>query len=326
MGKKGFYNSFDYLMYDFTDKNWALHNYILQTLNRTQQLFKYNNLPDTIPQYCLESLLQINGFACIAKVEGKLYAFYGGLGGEPDVYYRPTLCTVANPALNLSKTFKIDEDCVILKNDSYIQGLMPLFRRYLSSLVENDITLNIACKNLRIAGVFSGTDDKTLISAQKYLDDISEGKQGVIASNEFLEGLKVQPLSQGNSNITQLLEFQQYTKASLFNELGLNSNFNMKREILTNSENEMNTDVLLPLVDNMLQTRQEDIEKINAMFGTNITVEFNSAWEIQREEIEEILNDKEEQEVTETKEEITEESEPKLEESGEEEDERGKTE
>ncbi len=273
-------------MYDFKDKDQCLNNYILQNLCRTQQIFKYNNLPDSIPQYILEMLLQVNGFACIAKHDGTLYAFYGGLGGEPDVYYRPTICTVANPALNLSQEFKIDEDCVILKNDAFMQGLMPLFKRYLSALVENDITLLKASKNLRISGVFSATDDATMLSAKKYMEDIDKGEDGIVASSEFLEGIKVQPLANSNGNITQLLELQQYIKAGLYNELGLNSNFNMKREILTRGENQMNVDSLIPFIDHMLETRQADIEKVNAMFGTNISIELNSVWNDQREMME----------------------------------------
>ena len=93
-------------------KNISLANEI--TYNKTMAMFKYHNLPGTIPCYELENLLQKNGFACVAQVEGSLYAFDGGLGGEPDVYYRPTICTVANPALKLTRDFEIDKDCVIV--------------------------------------------------------------------------------------------------------------------------------------------------------------------------------------------------------------------
>ena len=76
-----------------------------------------------------------------------------------------------------------------------------------------------------------------------------------------------------------LFEFQQYMKASLYNEIGLSANFNMKRERLTANEVEANTDNLYPLVDDMLNCRRLAIEKINEMFGLNIEVEFNSSWD-----------------------------------------------
>ena len=72
---------------------------------------------------------------------------------------------------------------------------------------------------------------------------------------------------------------EQYLKASLLNELGLEANYNMKRESLNATEAQMGDDALQPLIDNMLKCRQEAAEKINEMFGTDISVEFNSAWE-----------------------------------------------
>ena len=53
----------------------------------------------------------------------------------------------------------------------------------------------------------------------------------------------------------------------------------MKREYLSAEEIAANTDVLLPLVDDMLTNRLAACERINAMFGTNISVHKNSSWE-----------------------------------------------
>src|SRR5699024_3264973 len=71
----------------------------------------------------------------------------------------------------------------------------------------------------------------------------------------------------------------QYLKGSMYNEIGLNANFNMKRERLNTSEIEMNSEALYPIVDNMLYNRRLTIDAINDKFGTNIEVEFNSSWD-----------------------------------------------
>ena len=273
-------------LYDFNDKERAVRNYVVYMLNRTQKIFEYKGLPDTIPKRMLEFLLQINGFACFAKHEGEVYAFWGGLGGEPDAYYRPTICTVSNPALMLSKTFKIDEDCVIMRNDSFLYGLIPMFRRYATAMVENDISFKLAAVNTRIEALLSAPDDATKSAAEKYLQDIEAGKLGVIASNEFLDGIKAQPVKSSLRTFTDLIEYQQYLKASWFNEIGLNANYNMKREKLSTTESQMNNDALLPLVDDMLESRREALEKINAMFDLNIEVDFASSWEKLLEEFE----------------------------------------
>ena len=259
-------------------KNISLENEI--TYNKTMAMFKYHNLPDTIPCYELENLLQKNGFACVAQVEGSLYAFDGGLGGEPDVYYRPTICTVANPALKLTRDFEIDKDCVIVKNDSNMVGLSHTIAKYNTLLAENEITMLIALINSRMNIIFSGADSATKASAEQYLNMIVQGKLGVISDNAFLESLKIQIGSTTRNNVFEdLIRLNQYLKAGLNNAIGLNSNSAMKKERLITAEIDVNNTALYPLIDDMLECRRDAIEKINAMFETDITVELNSSWD-----------------------------------------------
>lgn len=259
-------------------KNISLANEI--TYNKTMAMFKYHNLPNTIPCYELENLLQKNGFACVAQVEGSLYAFDGGLGGEPDVYYRPTICTVANPALKLTRDFEIDKDCVIVKNDSNMVGLSHTIAKYNTLLAENEITMLIALINSRMNIIFSGADSATKASAEQYLNMIVQGKLGVISDNAFLESLKIQIGSTTRNNVFEdLIRLNQYLKAGLNNAIGLNSNSAMKKERLITAEIDVNNTALYPLIDDMLECRRTAIEKINTMFETDISVELNSSWD-----------------------------------------------
>ena len=193
--------------YDYLEKkrNIGIENEI--TYNKTMAMFKYHNLPDSIPCYELENLLQKNGFACVAKVESELYAFDGGLGGEPDVYYRPTICTVANPALNLSKDFVINKDCVIVKNDSNMVGLSHTISKYNTLITENEITILIALINSRMSIIFSGADSATKTSAEQYLNMIKQGKLGVISDNAFLESLSINMGNNTRNNVFEDLIF-----------------------------------------------------------------------------------------------------------------------
>lgn len=281
-----YFDRFGLSLYNFNDKERCQRNYVTYMLNRMQRLFEYQGLPDTIPQRMLEMMLQINGFACFAKHNSKLYAFWGGLGGEPDEYYRPTKCVVSNPALKFSDTFEIGKDCVIVRNDSFLYGLIPLFSRYATAMVENDISFRMASINTRIEALLSAPDDATKKAAEKYLEDVEKGKLGVIAENAFLDGIKAQEVGRTMRTFTDLIEYQQYLKASWFNEIGLNANYNMKREKLSTTESQMNNDALLPLVEDMLENRRKCLEEVNAMFGTDISVEFASSWERLIEEME----------------------------------------
>ena len=269
-----------------TDKEKATMAYIRYMLARTQSMFAYHGLPDTIPQRMLELYLQKNGNCFVTKVNGDLYAFTGGLGGEPNAYYMPTLYTVANPFLKLSKNYKIDEDGILIMNDSLMQGLMPMLSKYTSLMTENVLTIRTATILLRLIGMLSASDDKTKKSADQFIENLEKGKISAVAESAFFDGVKLQSIANSNSSyLQQFIELQQYLKASLFNELGLNANYNMKREAIGGNEAALNEDFLLPFIDDMLQCRREALEKINAMFGTEITVDFSSSWRINEKEI-----------------------------------------
>ena len=276
--QKSKYCSLD--LYNFIDKGEALADNIGYMLSRCQSMFTYKGLPETIPKRDLELLLQTNGNVCFVEVNGDLYSLTGGMGGEPNAYYRPTKYTIASPALKLSKTYTIDSDCVVVPNDSMYMGLLPLHRRYATKLVENDITMLLASINMRTTALISAADDATKASAEVFLKQLFEGKLGVIGERALFESLKTQPYTGAGANntLTNLIEMHQYTKASWFNELGLNANYNMKREAINSDESQLNEDALAPLVDDMLECRKTGLEKVNAMFGTNITVDLASSW------------------------------------------------
>ena len=268
-------NPMDYVK----DKKLSANAYINYMAIRLQKMFKYTNLPETIPREMLEYYLMINGTCFISEYDGNLYAFTGSFGGEPDAYYRPTRYVVANPALKMSKDFDIKSDGVLIRNDSIWQGLYPLMARYASLMAENILTLRSADVMLRVIAMLTAPDDKTRAAAEAYLKKLEDGEFGVIAENRFFEGIKMQsPPSNNGSYLTQFIELHQYLKGSFYNEIGLNANFNMKREALGDGESSLNEDSLLPLCDEMLRCRQEDIKKVNEMFGTDITAEFDSSW------------------------------------------------
>ena len=284
---------------DLLDKQKGVKDYVAYMFARTAAMFEYSGLPDTIPAYLLEYYLQSYGIATFAEVKGELYAFRAHLGGAPDPYYRPTIAVVANPALNLSQDYQIANHfppydrsrwtglppAVVMYNDSQLQGLMPLYARYATQLTENDISIRSAQINARQQAFVAAQSDRELASAKRYMEDLEAGKLAVVASAPFLEGISAVNVATGASNsIIQLIELQQYLKAAWFNDIGLNANFNMKREYLSSEEIATNTDILLPLADDMLKCRENALEVINTTFGTSISVSKNSAWERKEEE------------------------------------------
>lgn len=273
-----------------TKKQKSSKYYFRYLLDRTIMMFKYKNLPDTIDQNVLERYLQVNGTACITRANnGNLYVFGGTWGGEQDVYYRPTKYVIANPHVSQLTHETFTKECtifgdeehdgVLLRNDTEWASLTPLIGRYAVLMCENCLTVRTADIMLRIIALLSAGTDKAKKSADAYIKKLENGELSVIGDSAFMETLKLQsPPSNNGSYLTQFIELQQYLKGSFFNELGLRANYNMKREAIGQGESTLDADSILPLCDNMLSCRKEDIAKVNSLFGTDIEVDFSSAW------------------------------------------------
>ena len=272
--------------YDYLDKKKNIINQMAYLFNRTVTMFEYHNLPETIPPKELELLLQSNGFGIFLKIDNDFYVVNGGLGGEGDVYNRPTKAVVSIPYLKYNETLNIGEDCIILKSDSTLTGLKPMFDKYIHLLNENNISMLLTVVNTRIQSIISANDDRTVESAKEFLKDIQDGKLGVIAESQLFNSLKVSNSNTRNNNISDLIELEQYMKASLFNEIGLSANYNMKKERLINAEVELNNDVLYPLIDDMIQCREEGLKQINELFDLDIQVKFSSSWAYKNRDVE----------------------------------------
>ena len=138
--------------YDVLDKPRGRHDYVQYMLNRTITMFEWHGLPDTISSRMLELYLQINGYAAFLTVDEQapvmqpatgtipkprnfqsgLYCFFGGIGGERDIYYRPLTFIAANPRLkqsiNASIVYPGDDwsdlvtPCVVMRNDTNYMG------------------------------------------------------------------------------------------------------------------------------------------------------------------------------------------------------------
>ena len=310
------------------DKEMLIDSHVRYMCGKTLSMFKYTGLPETIPERELELIIQICRFGIVTKVDGKLFVFYGGLGGQPNEYYQPTQAIVTNPYLRYSDVLKLDDyikedaEAVVIWNDRVHVGLYPLFRKYAELLAECEITMRYQLINKRFMNILTADDDNTKESIETMMQDVEDGKGfGIIVTKTFMEDSSVGQIDTGNTkmgnDLKDVIETYQYLKGSWYNDLGLNANYNMKRESINESESDMNEDALLPLIDDMLQSREIAVEQINKMFGTDIKVELSSSWKKIREEIElreeiqesEVVENTEETEVVEEVEEPKSESE-----------------
>lgn len=265
-------------MYDYKDKsrNVKLSNQYM--LAKTLSMFDYEGLPDSIPEQELERILQEKGFAFIYEWGDSLIAFSGALSGETDEYNRPSEINIVNHRLNRTRTVKI-ADGVLICNDDYKLGILDLIDKYNTLINENEISLMMATYNNRVQKIISASDDGTKESALQYLKKVESGELAVIGESPFLEDLKVQGANISNSqSLSSMIEYNQYLKASLLNELGIQANTNNKKERLITAEIEQDKELLYPLVNNMFYNRYQGIQELNAKHGLNVTVSYGSVW------------------------------------------------
>lgn len=293
MGSKNFYNSWSLApwfqgirLVDFRDKTAALQTKVRYMLARTNRMFEVKGLPESMPESVIKTMIQTNGHIGVVTPNGEMYGVAGTFSGEPSPYYRGTRYVTANPALPGLKTeYTIGEDCVIVRNDHLSIGLLPMINTYASMLIENELSIVNELVNSRAAFLIGAGCDADKLAADDYIRSLWAGDLKSVLENRFVDGIKVNPGAAASDRLTQLIEANQFITAKMFNELGLDANYNMKRESLTANEVDMNSDSLMPLVDDMLTSWREGFEDVNEMCGTSITVELTSSWKDNEQQI-----------------------------------------
>ena len=269
------------MIYSITAKEKNVNGLNRQMLVKTLSMFEWENLPDTIPKKELEKQLQVNGYSFITEIKGKLYALNGSLGGEVDEYGNATQITINNIALDFNETLSLKDDGVLICNDDLMLGLMPVFTRYNTMIMENDINLSMLGYSTRSQILLTASDNKSKASAELFIKKLINGDLSVIGENPIFDGVKALNLnSNGSSNFNSLIEFNQYLKGSLYNEVGIQANTVMKRERVNSEEVNANNDLLFPFIYNMLENRLNSIKVINEKYNQNIAVDFGSIWKV----------------------------------------------
>ena len=265
-------------LYDLRDKEKSLFDFYEQTLNKSLRMFTYVNLP--VPEIEFEKQLQTNGYTVVFKYQDKIYCNSGTLTGqEKSPYNQPTQAIINVPAINLSKTFSLENEAVLIKNDFLQVGLKPLILSKGTQIIENRLTMYLKNVLGRAPFTITANSDKSILSAQTFINKLVSGDLAVIAEDSFLKDVNVDSLTQtGQASMQDLINYQTYLYGQLYSELGLPGLTHEKQERMLTSEIESQQATIRPLVDNMLECRKKGIEQMNKLFNGNAQVELDSVW------------------------------------------------
>ena len=259
------------------DKN-KINAYISDyLLNNALSIFKYDGLPDNVKAVDLEKNLLRFGKILFTKWHDEFYIFSYSDTGKQNYLGEYTKFQVNNPYIQCNEVFSDDNAVRIFNTDTH-EPLINLMGMYSELLTESYITLNMADINSRIPFFISARDNATKASAEIFVKQILDGKQGVIAEQPLFESLKINPLTD-HENISQIVELNKFFYSDYFQKIGLTNLYNNVHDRISATETEFTATSIYPYVDNMKRNRDVAVEKINSMFGLSVSVEFSSSWD-----------------------------------------------
>lgn len=248
-----------------------------------------NGKTETINWNYFKMNLLLDGQICVTDFGDNLYACIGNRGGKPNEYYIPTIFTISNPVLG-SKQVDIDVNGVVFyntdidmftytgNNEIFSGGLYDLISQTATLLADNIISINCNQINSRITAFFTAESEAQAIAGEAILKKMYAGKPYQILRSDLIEKLNVNPInSSASGNITELVELHNYIIANFFQSIGVKSNNVMKRERLINSEIDSQNDYLKVSLLEILTSWQKGFDKLNEIYGTDISVNLNPA-------------------------------------------------
>ena len=273
-------------------------DFILRLLYR---VIIFDNIPETVSETFFKLILYTQGKVCFLKGEligesgSDLLSLNCSRADTPDVYYIQRKVLVTNPRLKKQYNITPGKDCEILylsEADKYCLsevngGLYSLIERTATMLADNDISINIAQKNTRLTNIVSGDTQNTVDSIRAVIMAMYEGDPTIVVKSSLIDKLQGIPIlnnTSNNHNLVELIEVQQYILSHFYEQIGIATHDQMKRERLITAEINDNLDLCFLNVDDMLVSIQEGLKRINAMFGTDIQARLNPIIERQREE------------------------------------------
>lgn len=278
-------------MYSVNDVTQGYTYWFWKLANICLDIFKYENLPDSLPQREIESNLIFTNHCVIFPKKSELVTAVTSIYGY-DKYYTPTKYTYAQAVLG-SKSNQSIKDNVIIYNSSLKDNVLNLpcdgslltfIQRYARQLADIESTINTYIVNMRLVSLPVATNDSTRASLLKFFDKLALGEREVISDKPIIDSFRNIEITSKitNDTLTDLLQCRDKILEMFYRDIGVKFR-NNKRGNMTESEVESDTQVLLISLDDMLKCRKEGIEALNEKYNLNVTVSINPRFDINKQ-------------------------------------------
>ena len=292
---------YDMLVLKYGDKvlkAWSLKDVLINFL---APMFKYEELPDSIPEEFIERFHILNGDIAVWKLDDpnafrykdELIVSCCGYADKPDAYgigERVIATTLSGYAKN---DLKEGESCVVIHNNSLYTSDMAIICYFTDMFTEMFTSLKTNIIYSRLKPVFKVSDEKeraAVLEAFTKIKDDSEPIQ-ITSSNVLAEAL-----AEAGANPTDTIKVLDITDVKnadklqyivkciddafrwFFSMIGQAIQGNGKLAQQTVDEVQGTTSMSFILPNDRLKMRRKGWEKVNKLFGTNVTVDFSDAW------------------------------------------------
>lgn len=247
--------------------------YFDQLVNIAISSINWVNLPETCDERYLELTLNVQGCALFFEDEVIGYVNTAGTGyADLDIYNIPNL-RHAYAANGYSKFLDRDNSVIIYNNYLHTTSLeaLELFASNMY-LCERTIQQNIHAQRMPL--ILKGSEQQQL--SLKNLIKKWLGFEPVIFADKSIDTTKLEVLKTDAPFVSdKILMVKRQIWAEALAYLGINANVSEKKERLITNEMDASLGGVAAQRIVRLKARQQACDKINAMFGLNLSVEYN---------------------------------------------------
>ncbi len=266
---------------------YNLNNYTTQyfaryLLQKFISNFEFKNIPSNWNKpYILYALACMGFFGVIKTVPYGVIPQICTLT-DYNIYYQPKSILIANHLLPdySGRELVIGEDCELVKLMPDCGCIMDLILKYATEYALTTQSFDVSVINSKIGYVFSAFDNKTAESLKKMVDQINEGRPAVFIDKQLLnpDGVRswesIFSDGRGSTVINELLNALEKLDARFNTDVGIpNVNISKASGVSDAEVNANNVDTTAK-INLWIETINEDLQKVNRMFGLNISCKY----------------------------------------------------
>lgn len=272
------------------DTNMRYDSYFALLLCADEMMFTYDGLPETVDEKHIEDYLNISGCCGWGRgKDGNIYiAPYAGRTGKENQYGEGTELDCDTPnGINIKGVIGKDV-AVMYNNTARFPQTDLIFDSMQLTELDKSSTSNVIFA--RIAPLFSCVDDKTKDAVKEIIQNVIEGNVEAVVSQNLAdmlgfgqsEGIKTIDMFDHPERVQYLQYLSQFYDVIMrrhFSRRGLTIKTPTKAAQQSTDEIHGLDSVSWYYPLNKLKARQDALEDINRIFGTDIKVRFSDIWE-----------------------------------------------